>query len=119
MNKRGIVFSNIKVDVDEKRIMERVAKNATMAQKALDSQVLKDSNHFVPVYTGTLKKSGIMNTVPGSGKVIWHTPYAKAQYYGDDFDHSKQDNPNACSRWFEAAKARFLKKWRKLIDEYI
>jgi hypothetical protein len=112
-------YGNIIIDIDEQKILKRIAVNASVAQKKLDEQVLNDSNFFVPVVSGTLKKSGVENTVLGSGKVIWHTPYAHRQYNGIDFDHSKQDNPSACPKWFEAAKARDLENWRKLVDEYI
>jgi hypothetical protein len=36
-----------------------------------------------------------------------------------DFDHSQQKNPNACAKWFEAAKARKMEQWRKLVDDTI
>ena len=97
----------------------QLKSNTAKAQAALDSVVLQDSNYFVPLKTGTLQKSGILNTRIGSGEVVWRTPYARAQYYGVGFDHSKQSNPNACAKWFEAAKARYKEKWLRLVNGYI
>ena len=89
------------------------------AQIKLDAQVLTDSNYYCPLKTGTLQKSGIINTVLGSGLVVWKTPYARRQYYGVNFDHSKSANPNACAKWFEAAKARKVKQWEKLVNDTV
>lgn len=66
-----------------------------------------------------MQKSAIINTVIGSGLVKWRTPYAHSQYHRLDFDHSQQKNPNACAKWFEAAKARKMEQWRKLVDDTI
>ena len=99
--------------------LAKLKSNTAKAQAALDSVVLQDSNYFVPLKTGTLQKSGILNTRIGSGEVVWRTPYARAQYYGVGFDHSKQDNPIACAKWFEAAKARYKEKWVRLVNAYI
>jgi hypothetical protein len=50
---------------------------------------------------------------------VWKTPYARAQYYGVKFDRSKDPNPNACAKWFEAAKSRKEKDWVNLVDDTI
>ncbi len=119
MSKGGIVKTKVVIDFNEDELIASVNSDVLTAQKVLDTQVLNDSNFFVPVVTGTLKKSGITNTVVGSGKVIWHTPYAKRQYYGDAFNHNAQNNPSACSRWFEAAKVRNMSNWERLVNEHI
>lgn len=50
-------------------------------QKVVDSEVLRLSDKYIPFRTGTLRNSGIIGTVIGSGKVSWITPYARQQYY--------------------------------------
>lgn len=50
-------------------------------QKYIDTQVLRLSSPYVPHLSGTLEKSGSLNTDIGSGEVIWNTPYARYQYY--------------------------------------
>lgn len=50
-------------------------------QKVVDSEVLRLSDRYIPFRTGTLRNSGIIGTVVGSGKVSWIAPYAKQQYY--------------------------------------
>ena len=119
MNSNGGIEFKAKAKFSEATVKARLSMVIKRAQMKLDMQVLADSNYFVPNKTSTLQKSGIINTVIGSGEVLWHTPYAHRQYYGESFNHSKQHNPNACSKWFEAAKARKIKQWRRLINDEI
>lgn len=119
MNKSGGIEFTVKGNFKEAEAKARLNKAIKRAQMKLDTQVITDSNYFVPKNTTTLEKSAVINTVIGSGIIKWRTPYARRQYYGIDFDHSKQKNPNACAKWFEAAKARWLEKWRKLVNDEI
>ncbi|UTC66003.1 MULTISPECIES: minor capsid protein [unclassified Treponema] len=119
MNKSGGIEFTVKGNFREAEAKARLNKAIKRVQMKLDTQVITDSNYFVPKNTTTLEKSAVINTVIGSGIIKWRTPYARRQYYGIDFDHSKQKNPNACAKWFEAAKARWLEKWRKLVNDEI
>ena len=119
MNSDGSVIFTVTANFDEAAINEKLTAAIHKAQMKLDAQVLADSNYYVPLKSRVLQKSAINKTVPGSGEVRWVTSYARAQYYGVDFDHSKQFNPNACAKWFEAAKARKLKDWEKLVNDTI
>ena len=119
MNKNGGIQFKAIVNFNEAKVKVRVNGVVKRTQMKLDAQVVTDSNYFVPKITSTLEKSAIINTVLGSGLVLWHTPYANRQYYGENFDHSKQKNPNACAKWFEAAKARWLEQWRRLVNDEI
>lgn len=106
-----IEFNTDKVSLRLKAVLEKRQMN-------LDSEVLKDSNFFVPLKEGTLQKSGIINTVLGSGLVQWKTDYARKQYYlGEKLKtiHYRK-NPNAQPKWFEAAKVRHLKKWEMIAN---
>ena len=103
--------------LDSKRLENIVKQKIESVQPYLDSMVLQDSNYFCPLKDSHLQKSAITNTKIGSGLLIWQTPYARAQYYGEGFDHSKQRNPNACAKWFEAAKARWHPKWVRFVNE--
>lgn len=48
-------------------------------QRFIDTEVVRLSDKFVPMRTGTLKKA--LGTVYGSGKVKYNTPYARQNYY--------------------------------------
>ena len=105
--------------IDSKRIEHIVQQKIEAVQPSLNSMVLQDSNYFCPLETSILQKSAIINSTMGSGLVIWQASYARAQYYGEHFDHSKQRNPNACAKWFEAAKARWYSKWVRFVNEML
>lgn len=53
-----------------------------LAQKVVDSAVLRYSALYVPFETGTLNRSGVLGTKIGSGEVVWNAPYARFLYYG-------------------------------------
>ena len=106
----------VKVLVDKKQILQKIEKRMDGVQAKLDAAVLKDSNFYCPHYTGTLQKSGIIHTELGSGWIQWQTDYAREQYYGKP-NKSHNHNPNACMKWFEAAKARWCKKWEKIAND--
>lgn len=111
-----IEFKVKRLDQDGNIIKAKVVQRLESVQGFLDNIVIQDSNYFCPLETSVLQKSAIINTVMGSGQLIWQTPYAHAQYYGEGFDHSKQRNPNACAKWFEAAKARWHEKWVRFVN---
>ena len=113
----GLTF-NVKTTLNSAEIKANLEATTRQVQAPLDALILQDSNFFCPIKTGTLQKSAIINSRLGSGELVWKTPYARRQYY----EYSKppyQPNPNACGRWFEAAKARWLEKWVRFVNERI
>ena len=81
------------------------------AQQWLDKRVVQDTDKFVPMDIGMLAGSPRRATEFGSGKVVYDTPYARRQYYGVNFNFSRDKHPNATHHWFEKAKSIFLKYW--------
>ena len=113
----GLTF-NVKSTLKESGIKSDIEGKIQQQQKYFDALVLQDSNFFCPIKTGTLQKSAIINSRLGSGELVWKTPYARRQYY-DYHKPPYQPNPNACGKWFEAAKARWLEKWVRFVNERI
>lgn len=113
----GLTF-NVKSTLKESGIKSDIESKIQQQQKYFDALVLQDSNFFCPIKTGTLQKSAIINSRLGSGELVWKTPYARRQYY-DYHKPPYQPNPNACGKWFEAAKARWLEKWVRFVNERI
>lgn len=87
----------------EKSISKRGLGNKGLVQMYVDSEVLRLSDPYIPMDTGTLKLSGVRHTIIGSGEVIYRTPYAKKMYYGDGYRF--QGAPMRGARWFERMKA--------------
>ena len=113
----GLSFGT-KITINENGIKSNIEERARKTQAGLDSLILSDSNYFCPIKTGKLQQSAIINSRLGSGELVWKTPYARRQYY-DYHKPPYQPNPNACGKWFEAAKARWLEKWVRFVNERI
>lgn len=80
-------------------------KRYTIAQKTVDSEVLRLSGKYTPLLTGTLIKTGILGTDVGSGTVSWIAPYARQQYYRGRRPGTKVGEPLRGRFWFERMKA--------------
>lgn len=106
----------VEVNINERQIINKTNNAASHAVAVLTNQVLKDSNYYIPLDTGSLKNSGIISTKLNSGFVTWRTPYARAQYYGLP-NKSKEYNPNAACKWFEVAKSKNMAQWEKLAND--
>ena len=70
-----------KLDPENAVLAKRNLQKGGKVQKYIDSEVLRCSDPYVPLYTSALKKSGITSTVIGSGMVHYDTPYARKNYY--------------------------------------
>jgi hypothetical protein len=73
------------------------------AQMRIDSEVLKHCSKRVPFDSGTLHASGILNTILGSGLIVYKTPYARRMYYHPEYNF--QGAPMRGGMWFERMKA--------------
>ena len=113
----GLTF-NVKTALNSAEIKADIEAKARQVQAPLDALIMADSNYFCPIKTGKLQQSAIINSRLGSGELVWKTPYARRQYY-DYHKPPYQPNPNACGKWFEAAKARWLEKWVRFVNERI
>ncbi|MFJ8457275.1 minor capsid protein [Bacillus paramycoides] len=109
----------VNAQVDTGLIESKVLEATKKAQFALDQQVLKDSNYFIPKDTGELERSSIRFSKLGEGHIEYNTPYARRIYYGVNFDFSKDVNPNARALFFEEAKARNVTDWARLVERTI
>lgn len=73
-------------------------------QKYIDNTVLRLSEPYIPLITGTLIKSGIIGTVVGTGEIQYVAPYSRTVYYSN----SPIGRPTGALRgpkWFERMKA--------------
>ena len=60
----------VNIRVDAPSIEGKVTEATQKAQFALDQQVLKDSNFYIPKDTGEVERSGIRFSRPGDGYVF-------------------------------------------------
>jgi hypothetical protein len=109
----------IHVDIDTSRLLREFETRAKAAQVFLDSEVMRTSEQFVPFDTGMLARSAQLATKPGSGAVVWDTPYAHRQYFADNADFATDKHPKARARWADAAKAVYLNDWMAGVEQIL
>lgn len=128
---------NVNVDIDPARFAARVDR----ATEALANEVMKDTDKFVPMLTGTLKNSA---RVEGKN-IVYPGPYAHYQYEGIVYVDPKTGAagiPTATgffsrpgvtkvpsgralthskgqSHWLDASKAVNLDKWERFYAKEI
>ena len=101
-----------------------------LAQKSITvvtNEALKDASELCPTDSGELMRSGIRNSQPEKGLLIWDTPYAKYQYYGVS-KSGKQLNyksdgtpshPQATSLWAHKGFERNREKYKRMAQKVI
>lgn len=111
-------------------VKDKLAQGCKKAEHALAVQVMRDTDPFVPMLTGSLTQR---TRVVGNA-VIYPAPYARFLYYGKvmvdpntgstyapkggtkaltnrNLVFTKASHPQAQAHWFEVAKAQDLSKW--------
>lgn len=84
---------------------EEKQRDFDIAQRYIDSEVIKRCAPYTPILTGALYTSPYKKTKIGSGKIVYGVPYDKHQYYNQHFRHSTAIHPFAGAFWFERMKA--------------
>ncbi len=103
----------------ETMLKDRGLEPCGNVQKAVDSEVLRRSDPYIPFNSGFLKKSGILGTKIGSGVVIYSAVYANRNYYLNA-GKGKQGTAKGGLRgkfWFERMKADHLQDILKTAKE--
>ena len=110
-----------------------------LAQKVLDNIIVKDTDPYVPMDTGTLAQTvrGM-----GTGEITYIQPYAHYQYYGTLYvteygaafaqlgekkpvntgiplNHNKEKHPLAGPFWFEVSKSVNKDKWIQYVQDAV
>ena len=103
------------------------------AQCFVDSECIRHMDKYTPQRTGALIRSATLGTKIGSGHIVYNSPYARYQYYGEiygpnipiykdgeligwrsppkkhptgrEITYSKDKNPSAQKLWFEKMKS--------------
>ncbi len=103
------------------------------AQCFVDSECIRYMDKYTPMRTGALIRSATLGTKIGSGRIVYNSPYARYQYYGEiygpnipvykdselmgwfsppkkhptgrEITYSRDKHPNAQKLWFEKMKS--------------
>lgn len=86
--------------------LEEMVGQGSMVQQRIDAEFLKNIEPYVPLdiagkydNPGNLINSGILQTVIGSGEIVWDTPYARNLYYHDMYNF--QGEPMRHAYWVD------------------
>lgn len=126
-----------RVQINEAKIKARLNGQTNRARKLLKSEIVKDTEKFVPMSSGYLKNSIAQSLQANDDFIIYNTPYARFLYYGylmigrvthrpwarrgeTKIKTGKRLNfgkvhPMACSHWFERSKALYKDNWMKIV----
>lgn len=112
MNVTIVGTVRVKVQSTEKTLEQLGLNKGGRAQRALDAAILETCEPYIPVDTGTMRNSGTIYTVIGSGRIIWQTPYVRKQYY-----ENKGGLGLRGKLWFERAKADHMPQWAQIVAD--
>jgi hypothetical protein len=104
------------VEINEAYLLGKYGDRIERAQAFLDSEVLRQSNPFVPFVQGTLANTAVIEK---PGEIVYVQPYARAMYYGDNFNFTKSFHPDAGPRWTDRAKAIHLPDWKRGVEDIL
>lgn len=143
----GIKFSVHTDGMDA--VKDKLAQGCKKAEHALAVQVMRDTDPFVPMLTGSLMQRTHVEGYtagdfgPGSGNVIVYPgPYARFLYYGKvmvdpntgstyapkggtkvltdkNLVFNHANHPQAQAHWCEASIAQNLDKWLRVADKAV
>lgn len=112
---------NARFEYDLQRILRNKGlEERGKVQQAIDSEVLRACDQYIPFDTGALKNSGTLSTEIGSGSVVYggaNAPYARKQYYIPMPHHEGRT-----AYWFEkmkenGGKDKILEVARRAVNE--
>lgn len=126
--------ANVKVDIDSRKIAMEYKMKQQKALRMLKSEIAKDTEPYVPMRDGMLRRSVTTSLRTNDPKLIWARPYAKFLYYGKvmigritkrawarkgetkivtgkDLTYSQ---PGTGPNWFNRSKKVNLQKWLKV-----
>lgn len=108
---RIIIGKNGKAELKfNPKFASKWTRRYSRAQMFVDSEVLRLSEPFIPLLTGTLVRTGILGTDVGSGTVQWIAPYARSQYYKGRAPGASMTGPLRGRYWFARMKEVHGKK---------
>lgn len=93
-------------------IADGIRRKIPAAMQALEGEIIRSCEPFVPYRTGELCRSAsaVYDGNSGDGWIIYSAKHAARCYYAER-PFCKKYHPLASARWFEAAKRGDMRKW--------
>lgn len=107
----------VKLENNIDGFLERFNKAVAQGRFMVANQILNDSNLYVRVDTGELRRSSVRGSNLSQGIIGWDTPYAKRVYYLGS--PSTDRNPDASLMWVQVAQAKHGKEWLAMLERVL
>mgnify|MGYP002524800445 CR=1 FL=1 len=102
----------IRVKVELEKLKKRLASGIERQQYILANQVMADSNKYVPLLSGDLRR---FSQVSNDGKSVqWNSVYARRLYYNQFTNYT---TPGTGPHWDKKAKQYHLSSWKKIAED--
>lgn len=108
-------MANVRVSLDLNSTVQRMKEASDKAIYTTSQQALKDCNYFCKQDQGTLISSSQTHSDFEKGRLVWHTPYARKQYYLRQT--TKDVNSNAEWMWAHKAAAQHKEDWKAVFQQ--
>lgn len=128
------IVAKLDMPTDAEMLAKLNLQKGGSVQRAIDTEIIRQCEPYVPFDEGVLTQSAWNSTRIGSGLIVYNTPYARYQYYGEIFgpnflveiggemvwrskkgatkhptgrqmQYNREKHPQAGSHWFERAMA--------------
>ena len=119
----------VKIDFSPTAVTKRYKNKGNLALTTLKNEIIKDTDSYVPMRDGGLKKSAISSTGTKKMQIVYRKVYARFLYYGkvmvgmvsrkawaNKGETKETINKDLTysqgrSHWFEESKKKNLNKW--------
>lgn len=113
----------IKVNVDKRSIGDKVWSPFTVGMNIDICKALIDTvDPYVPYDTGKLSGEVDFAQTTSGPAIIYTAPYARKQYYGEEFHHNTEHHPLATAHWDKVAmqtkRDEFNKEVERIVKEH-
>lgn len=128
-------MASIRVDIDKNKIKNDFSKRNERCLRILKSEIVKNTDPYVPMRDRTLKNSVTKSVVNNSDKIIYATPYARFLWHGKVMVGIRSHSPFAKrnetktvinknltyshggKEWFLESKKKNLQRWMNVIKK--
>ena len=105
--KNNTVINNNNIKVDLSPAVNKLNNSLVEAYDVLTSSVISDTEPYVPIKTGNLRKKVEVHDTPSGREIEYTAPYASNVYY----DVNRVSDDGTQSFWFEGSKSENVNKW--------
>lgn len=105
------------VEIDRRLIQDKldVIANDDRVMLQINNELARIINPWVPFLEGPLSQD--LDITPQG--ITYLQPYATRQYYGDDFNHTKDYHPLASARWDEVAMTVKRDEFERIVEKIV